>query len=166
MRSFWLGFLATVILVPLGAVCLLKTGLAEIRADANAPAWQASLFHLAERASVRRRASGLHSPPPPTDADLAAGAKLYFAGCAGCHGKLDPRPRKRPAFLPPPLLGREGTRYSEPEVYWVIKHGLRRTGMSAYGSSYSERELWALAAFVRRMKDLPPSWVESIRPAR
>jgi mono/diheme cytochrome c family protein len=166
MKSFVLGFVSTVILVPVVAVCVLKSGLAEVRADANAPTWQAGLFHLVERASVRRRAAGLQIPSPGTDADLAVGRKLYFAGCAGCHGGPDSRPRKRPVFLPPPLLWRDRTRYSEAELYWVIKHGLRRTGMSAYGPSYSERELWALAAFVHRMRDLPPSLRETIRQGR
>ena len=46
------------------------------------------------------------------------------------------------------LQSRTGTQYSQPELYWIVKHGIRMTGMSAYGPFYSEQQLWSLAAFL------------------
>jgi len=40
-------------------------------------------------------------------------------------------------------------------MHWIIKHGVRRSGMSAYGPFYKEEELWQLAAFVKRIPHLP-----------
>jgi mono/diheme cytochrome c family protein len=47
-------------------------------------------------------------------------------------------------------------------MFWVIQHGVRRTGMSAYGPFYSEKEMWNLAAFVKRMQDLSPAVLQGI----
>jgi len=40
------------------------------------------------------------------------------------------------------------------------------TGMSAYGPFYSEKQLWSLAAFLRRINNLPPGMLEKIRPKK
>jgi mono/diheme cytochrome c family protein len=62
-----------------------------------------------------------------------------------------------------PQLPHVGTQYSEPELYWIVKHGVRMTGMSAYGPFYSEKELWSLAAFLRRIDKLSPEMIEKIK---
>jgi mono/diheme cytochrome c family protein len=88
---------------------------------------------------------------------LVAGGKLYIAGCAGCHGELGKPFREEHDHFPPvPQLPHLGTQYSEPEVYWVVKHGIRMTGMPAYGPFYSEQQLWSLSAFVHQINNLPP----------
>jgi hypothetical protein len=44
----------------------------------------------------------------------------------------------------------------------ISKHGVRRTGMSAYGPFYKEAEMWQLAAFVKRMRELPAAVADSL----
>ena len=61
-----------------------------------------------------------------------------------------------------PQLPQVGTQYSQPEMYWIIKHGIRNTAMSAYGSFYSDKELWALTTFLRQIDHLPPGMLERI----
>lgn len=161
MKKFVLGFLVTIVLLPLVVIGGLRLGLADVNADVNAPAWQSRLLHFAEHASVRRSAANLHSPLSHTDAELIAGGTIYLNSCAGCHGRPGRPPRKRPWFFAPTQLAHVATQYSEPEAYWVIKHGLRRTGM--YASSYGEQKVWLLAAFVRRLKDLPPPVLDAIQ---
>lgn len=163
MKKFMLGFLITIVLIPAGIAGYLRLGLADVRGDVNPPAWQDAAMHFAVRASVRRRAAGMQGPPSHTDADLIAGGKLYLNGCAGCHGALSSRPLTHPLSSPPPRFALSGTQYSEPELFWIIKHGIRRTGMSAYGD-YNDRQTWTLAEFVQRMKDLPPSVRTALEP--
>jgi mono/diheme cytochrome c family protein len=166
MKNFILGFLATLVLLMAAVIGCLRLGAAEVRADVAAPAWQRGLMQLAVHASVRRRASKVRSSMPSTDADLIAGGKLYLDGCDGCHGRPGGPRRKRVLFSPPPELAYAGTQYSEPELFWIIKHGIRRSGMSAWGITYSDKQLWTLAAFVARMKNLPPSVLDAIQPKK
>jgi len=76
----------------------------------------------------------------------------------GCHGAPGKPPSDFGAtFYPPaPQLARDGTQYSEPQIFWVAKHGIRRTGMSAQRWTYSNQQLWSLAAFISHITKLPP----------
>jgi mono/diheme cytochrome c family protein len=165
MKTFLLGFIAAFLVLPMCALGYYRLGLAEVPSDSRPPAWESWLMHSAVRASVRRNASGLRSQiADNNDEALTEGRKLYLNGCAGCHG--DPgKPREDLSHYPPvPQFAHVGTRYTEPEAYWVIKHGIRMTAMSAYGPFYSDHEMWALARFVSRIKALPQGVVERIQP--
>jgi hypothetical protein len=48
-----------------------------------------------------------------------------------------------------------GTEYTEAQVFWVAKHGIRRAGMFANGKWDSDQKLWTIAAFIKRMNTLP-----------
>jgi mono/diheme cytochrome c family protein len=96
--------------------------------------------------------------PCTSDENLIAGGKLYLNDCVGCHGAPGKPPSDFGAtFYPPaPQRARDGTTYSEAQIYWVAKHGIRRTGMSAQGPYYSDQKLWMLAGFINRITTLPP----------
>jgi mono/diheme cytochrome c family protein len=166
MKNFLLGFIATIVLLPAGLIGYLRLGGAEVRADVHAPAWQDRLFHFAVHAAVRRSAPKAQHSARAADSDLIAGGKLYLDDCAGCHGRPGGRRRKLIWFFPPPELAYIGTQYAEPELAWIIQHGIRRTAMSAQGPSYTEKQRWLLAEFVGHMKDLPPPVLNALQPKK
>lgn len=45
---------------------------------------------------------------------------------------------------------------NEAELYWVIKNGIKMTGMAAFGPTHSEDELWGIVAFLKRLPNLRP----------
>ena len=148
----------------LGVWSYLMLGLAGVRADENAPRWERRLMSSAVRASVRRGALKTQTPVPPTDENLVAGGKLYVNACAGCHGGLGRAPKPpETLYTPIPQLPQGGTEYSEAEVFWVVKYGIRRTGMSTYGPFYSGQQMWNIAAFIKQIKSLPPGVLERIQ---
>jgi mono/diheme cytochrome c family protein len=163
VKLFILGFVTIMAVFAVGAVGFLKLGLADVQADANTPAWASQLQKFTVQASVRRRAAKTQSPVPPTDENLIAGGKVFLNACAGCHGKPGKPPSNPPEYLSPPKFFEAGTHYSEPELFWIVKHGIRRTGMSAYGPFYSDQQLWTVAAFVKRMNRLPSTVLEGIQ---
>jgi mono/diheme cytochrome c family protein len=159
MKRFVLGFLTGGLLLIVCGLGYLNLGLADVAADAPTPAWATRWMFASVHASIRRSAPhDLKSPVPTGDETLIAGGKLYLNDCVGCHGAPGkPASTFGATFYPPaPQLARDGTRYSEAEIYWVAKHGIRRTGMSAQGSSYSDAHLWLLATFISRITNLPP----------
>jgi len=172
MKNFVLGFLATMVLPAIGMFGYLRLGAAEVRADVEAPAWLSNLMSIAVHASVRRSASEVRNPLGHTNAELIAGGRLFLDGCAGCHRSPGLPHRVHTYFLPPPEFAYVGTQYSEPELFWIVKHGIRRTGMAASercGTSqgcYSDQQIWLLAAFVNHMTNLPASVLEAIQPKR
>jgi cytochrome c553 len=163
VKNFTLGFVAMLTLLVTGSWAYLRLGLAEVPADVNPSAIENRLMHFAVHAAVRHNAPKSQNPFPPTDENLIAGGILYVNGCAGCHGQPGKSPGEDdPEYSRPPKFARDASPYSESEMFWVIKHGVRRTGMSAYGPFYSEKEMWNLAAFVKRMQNLSPAVLQGI----
>jgi thiosulfate dehydrogenase len=164
MRSFVLGFLAAIFIVPAGWMLFFVLGFSQIGADSTPSAIETAFLQSAVRHSIQRSAADVPSPPPASEDALVEGGKLYVAGCAGCHGRLGGPFREDHSHFPPtPQLPHVGTQYSEPQLYWIVKNGIRMTSMSAYGPFYSETQLWSLAAFLRRINNLPPEVVDKIR---
>jgi mono/diheme cytochrome c family protein len=161
MKTFLLGFVTAFVVLPLSALGYFRLGLAGVQSDATPPAWESQHMRSAVHAAVRRSAAGIQAPPADNVEDaIVQGGKLYFMGCHGEPGKpgedLDHYPRV-------PQLPQVGTQYSEPELYWIVKHGIRHTAMSAYGPFYSEKELWSITSFLRRINNLSPGMLERIQ---
>jgi mono/diheme cytochrome c family protein len=168
MKQFILGFLTGTLVLILGILGYLHLGLANVAADTPIPSWKAHWMLSSVHASIRRTVPrDLKSPLPPSDEVLIAGGKLYLNDCVGCHGAPGKPPSEFGAtFYPPaPQLFHDGTTYSEAEIYWVARHGIRRTGMSEQGSSYSDEHLWQLAAFISHITSLPPQVRSALEPS-
>ena len=163
MKSFFLGVITTLLVLAIGGFSYLQFGLAEVRGDVPPSPLEDYLMRTAVHAAVRRNAPELASPVPPTDVNLITGGKMYLDQCAGCHGTPG-KQRKYPSGLNPlvPQLPTVGTEYTESQVFWVAKHGIRRTGMFSNGLWDSDEELWALAGYIKRMRHLPPHVQEEL----
>ena len=164
MRNFLLGVITTVTLLVIGAFGYLWSGLAEVRADIPPTGFETYVMSSAVHASVRRRAAGVPNPVEPTDDNLIAGAKFYLDGCAGCHGTPGKPENGKGAVLFPiiPELPVVGTKYTEAQIFWVAKHGIRRSGMFANGVYAKDSDLWAVAAYIKRMNSLSPAVQEAV----
>jgi mono/diheme cytochrome c family protein len=167
VKNFALGFIAMIAILVAGSWAYLRLGLPDVPADVNPSSIENRLTSLAVHAAVHRNAPKTQNPFPPSDENLIAGGILYVNGCAGCHSQPGKSPGEEdPEYSRPPKFARDASSYSEPEMFWVIKHGVRRTGMSAYGPFYSEKEMWTLAAFVKHMQNLSPAVLQGIQPKK
>ena len=45
---------------------------------------------------------------------------------------------------------------SDAEIYWIVKHGLKMTGMPAFGPTHDEAELWGVVAIVEEIPRISP----------
>lgn len=155
MKNFLLGIVFTLLLLLVGGLACLRLGYAEVRADVPPGSWETALMFSSVHASVRRRAPELRSPIPPTDENLIAGGKLYLNECAGCHGTPG-KPGLPDVLYPPiPQFPGKGTDYTEPQIFWIAKHGIRLSGMFANGKWDSDQKLWTISAYIARIKSLP-----------
>jgi len=168
LRYFFLGVFTTIVAIAGLGYVYLWLGLAEVRGDVPPSQLESSLMRMAVHAAVRRDAPELTSPVPPSNVNLTTGGKMYLDQCAGCHGTPG-KQRKYPDGLNPPVpqFPSVGTEYTESQIFWVAKHGIRRTGMFSNGLWDSDEELWALAAYIKRMNHLPPQVQEELaKPAK
>ena len=85
--------------------------------------------------------------------------------CARCHGL----PGKGPSVLgssfypPAPQLALHPTEYTEAEMFWIVKHGIRNTGMPAWGKLLSDEDISQVVAMVRRLDSPPPAAEAALR---
>ena len=164
MKNFLLGELAALVVVAVGTFAYLRLGLAEVRADLPGSQLESYLMSTAVHASVRRHAPEVSNPIQPTNENLIAGGKMYLGECAGCHGTPGKTENEtRDSLYPPiPQFPKVGTEYTEAQVFWVAKHGIRRAGMFANGKWDSDQKLWTIAAFIKRMNALPDPVKEAL----
>ena len=92
--------------------------------------------------------------PPGLDdpAKVLIGVEHYAAHCAVCHGApgVPKGDIGRWLYPPPPDLSKAVPLYSRAELFWILKHGIKMTGMPAW-SDHSDEELWATVGFLEKL---------------
>jgi hypothetical protein len=53
-------------------------------------------------------------------------------------------------------------RWSNAELFWIIKNGIKMTGMASYGAAYKDHEIWSIVAFVQRLSNMTPEQFEQV----
>ncbi|MGH9747443.1 MAG: c-type cytochrome [Candidatus Acidiferrales bacterium] len=164
MKNFLLGVVVTIAVLGIGIFGYLRLGMMEVQADIPPSGFETSVMNAAVHASVRRSAPEAPNPVPLTDENLIAGGKFYLDACAGCHGTPGKPENGKGAVLFPiiPELPVVGTTYTEAQVFWIAKHGLRRSGMFANGSYAKDESLWKVSAYIKRMNSLPPAVQDAV----
>ena len=114
--------------------------------------------------SIAARAAGVVVPGDLANPKrLAAGAGQYAEMCSGCH--LAPGMKRteisRGLYPRAPEL-RRGTRATPAEDFWVVKHGLKMSGMPAWGVTHADEVLWDVVAFLRKLPDLTPDEYQAL----
>jgi mono/diheme cytochrome c family protein len=107
--------------------------------------------------SVTRQARDI-SPALPdlADTDLLYEAVVGFEDmCAACHTPPGDSPTALSRGLNPPAsdLADAAKKRTPAELFWVTKHGIRMTGMPAWGPTHSDEELWPIIALIIRFPD-------------
>ncbi len=157
MKPFVLGAIAAYGVAVLAAVSSARLGILPVQADVAPSRLETTLLGSALHAAVAHHAPAGGNPIPASPKNLMVGARIYRQMCARCHGvsgESDSTYGK--AFYPPaPRLAVSGTSYTESEMFWIVKHGIRNTAMPAWGSLLSDSEIWQTVAAVRRLDSLP-----------
>jgi len=159
-RGIVIGVVATLVAMALFAYIGIEAGVMPANADAKPSKIERWMAHTSLRATLGREAPKIANPVPLTDENLIAGIKLYRQNCAVCHGGADGTPSNvaKGLYQKPPQLAKDGVE-DDPDgiVYWKINHGIRLTGMPAFGEALTDQQLWQLALFLKHMDSLPPA---------
>lgn len=158
MKNFFMGVLCTLIVGLIGAAGIALTGSYDVAA--SDPHWPTTrwLLNTALYNAVKTR--GSESPAPPDDfgstAMVRAGFQRYDDTCVHCHGSAVAEPDAWAAGMrpQPPDLAQIAESYSDRELFWVVDHGIKMTGMPSFGTAYDDAALWELVAFVAELPNL------------
>ncbi len=87
-------------------------------------------------------------------ASIKEGERLFGTECGACHGVSGHNPTDAGRWMYPraaDLTSRDVQAYSDQEVFWIIKNGIRLSGMPAFGRVESEEHIWDLVFYVRAL---------------
>jgi cytochrome c553 len=141
--------------VPVAAVIFAWLGIFNVAATGGH--WQITnwFLHFAMRSSVRTYALGVEVPP--RDTSLLQPAAGHFAqGCAFCHGApgVPPSPAALSMLPTPPNLSGVIGEWTDAQLFRIVRHGVRYTGMPAWPAPERTDEVWAMVAFLRELPSL------------
>jgi mono/diheme cytochrome c family protein len=159
VKKILLGAVLTLALLSASALAALKLGLMPVNADGNHSRFEARVMPAVLHAAVARHASRETNPVALSEDNLKSGAATYKAMCVRCHNTPQGNPSVYgQSFYPPaPQLSGAMANYTESQLFWIIKHGIRNTGMPAWGSMLSDDEIWEIVNLLKNSQDLPPS---------
>jgi mono/diheme cytochrome c family protein len=148
-RIIWTMLASGVVLIGVGMMQIRLTALQEPgRVEAR-------IANEAKHLAIRRASShGIPSRPVDTIASREAGATHYGLDCNICHG-VDGHAQTAPGRWMYPratdLTSEEVQSYSDRELFWIIKNGIRFTGMPAFGKVETPDNIWGLVNYVRTL---------------
>ncbi|MEZ0470045.1 c-type cytochrome [Luteimonas salinilitoris] len=131
------------------------SGLYNIAADEPHTDAVHSLLETVRKRSIAVRADDLQVPPDLDDqARIVQGSGNYAAMCTGCHlaPDMSETEMSRGLYPAPPDLTQHTV--GAAEAFWVIKHGIKASGMPAWGESMADEYIWNMAAFLQVLPTL------------
>jgi cytochrome c553 len=142
----------------LGLVTLLS-GVIPIQASSGH--WRATswVLDLIKRRSVAFYSQSIEPPRLDDPSLIARGAAHYERGCRPCHGS--PAARRPPLMMKmtphPPFLPERVGRWTDAELFQIVRHGIKFTGMPSWPAPARNDEVWSMVAFLRTLERMQPS---------
>ena len=94
---------------------------------------------------------------------LLSGGQDYNEMCSSCHLKpgvttsdMNAGLYPQPPNLSLPRMMNLDARKRAARHFWYIKHGVKASGMPAWGGSHTDERIWAMVAFIQKMPSLTP----------
>ena len=144
MKGFWYGVAATVGTAYVIGTVVMNFGFVDVAASTPHSAVVTELMHSTAHNAIGRAADDIEVPDLTT-VDRETGQRIYRTECGVCHtGPGLPESRFGKGLNPPaPELTRIGEHWGPAELFWIVKHGIRMTGMPSFGARLSDEEIWA-----------------------
>lgn len=139
-----------------GGLFVMISGIVPIKASSGHWPITAALLDFAKRRSVATHTLGVTAPPLDDRALVLKGGGHYDFACEPCHGSpVLQQPRIAGAMTPrPPDLRSIALTYDPEHLFYIVKHGIKFTGMPAWPAQTRDDEVWAVVAFLRTMPQL------------
>jgi len=133
------------------------------------------LLETAREQSIKTAAKTINVPSLADPELLLLGGPDYNDMCVACHLK----PGKTQSdmsiglYPTPPNLSKKEDEHGHDDVdgdpaqsaqrqFWIIKHGIKASGMPAWGPTHDDQRIWAMVAFLQKLPELNPEQYQII----
>jgi mono/diheme cytochrome c family protein len=156
MKRIIISFVAFCALGLLVVAGVVFSGLISVAADDPHTGAVHAFLETARNRSIEVRSEDIAVPSLDDEDQISAGAGNYDSMCVGCHlapGMAETE-LSNGLYPAPPSLAEAGL-YDDPaKTFWVIKHGIKATGMPAWGKSMADPYIWEMVAFLQKLPEL------------
>jgi thiosulfate dehydrogenase len=162
MRNFVIGLVLGMVVLPAIALAAGLLGFFSTQATSEPPRLEKAVAQRGFSASVARHAPRQANPIAPTEENLRAGLLLFRNNCAGCHGDSNQRSDwgSRNFYPRVPQFGFEHPQKPDWQMFWIVKNGVRYSGMGAWDRQLPDEKIWQVVTFLSRLDALPPPVAE------
>lgn len=153
----WLTYAAVFLgIAAVGGFLVAASGIVPIKASSGHWAITRWFLSFSMQRSVETHTIGMEAPPLDVPRLVLKGAGHYETGCRPCHGSPSLRsPRISGEMTPePPYLPTEIPKWEPEELFYIVKHGIKFTGMPAWPALQRDDEVWAMVAFLLTLPNL------------
>lgn len=158
------GALAVLVAIGIGGVFVVTSGIYNVAANEQHLRPTFWLIQFALRRAVEHRAAGIEVPPLADERVVQRGLAHFRVHCVACHGAPGVAPQSFAfGMTPAPANLVDAAREWKPaELYWVIREGIKMTGMPAWQFHLADDDIWAVVAFMQRLPALSPAQYRSL----
>lgn len=161
MRNFLLGLILTILVFLVGSFLFIYSGFYNVSTTIPHMKTTELAIHVLKDKSVQVNSKNINVPDLTNKELILKGYKGYDSMCVTCHAA----PGKSASVIadglypkPPELYNKEiYEEWNEKELFWIIKNGIKLTGMPAYGPTHGDEDLWAIVAFLKQMPSISES---------
>ncbi len=147
---------------------VMYSGIVDVAADEPHSDLVYWLLEETRENSIKKSAQAIEVPDISEPELLLSGGVDYEFMCSACHLKpgqtesdMSVGLYPAPPNLTVPDKAFEDQEYSDDaqknrKIFWVIKHGIKASGMPAWGKTHDDERIWAMVAFIKRLPTLTP----------
>jgi mono/diheme cytochrome c family protein len=100
--------------------------------------------------SIERRAKKIEAPNLFDSSLINEGFRHYNEMCVICHSApgINESEIAKGLYPDAPKLYEYASQMDSKETFWIIKNGIKMTGMPAFGPTHTDQNIWAITGFV------------------
>ena len=152
------GMVGTLALLGIVGLLIVYTGAFNVAATEEHASFTRWAFDTTFHNSVESRAADTEVPEDVAPDMIETGARSYKSMCQHCHAGpgVERSPWASGMRPRPPHLAEAAAEWEAQEVFWIVKHGVKMSGMPAFGPTHDDRALWGIVAFVKELPAMTP----------
>jgi mono/diheme cytochrome c family protein len=165
--TFLFGIMFCLVALVVGGYLYVRGGHMPVATSAPPLPFEKRIAGMALKARIEAEAPK-DAPIQADEPNLTAGAQIYAANCAFCHGlpnqTAPPAAAKGMFPVPPQLFEHTVTDDPVGETYWKVANGIRLTGMPGFSKSLSETQMWQVSLTMAHADKLPEPAKAALSP--
>ena len=148
-----------IVLLVAGTLGYIFSGAYDIAATSRDPRLVYWILNRTMEHSVQARARNITVPPEFNTIKTDRALPAFHEMCRVCHGAPGIKPEEIGLGLNPnpPDLQQAAGSLSPGALFWIIRNGIKMTGMPAFGPTHPTGMLWEIVAFVHQLPAMSSS---------